>query len=70
MGSLAWQYPELAEEWSPENPVSPWNTKPHGQLDFTPKWVCRNNPEHVWTATTATRIKGGKPCPWCTKKKG
>lgn len=70
MGSLAWQYPELAEEWSPDNPVSPWNTKPHGQLDFTPKWVCRNNPEHVWAATTATRIKGGKPCPWCSKKKG
>jgi hypothetical protein len=64
MGSLAWKHPELAREWSPANPISPWNTKPFGQLDFVPKWVCPNNPQHVWSATVASRLKG-KGCPFC-----
>lgn len=65
MGSLAWKHPDLAAEWSPENPVSPWNTKPFGKLDFTPKWVCRKDPSHVWRATTTSRINKGKNCPYC-----
>ena len=67
MGSLAWKYPQLAAEWSPNNPVSPWNTKPFGTLKFKPEWICSANPEHVWTATTATRINAGKGCPYCEK---
>lgn len=65
MGSLAWKYPDLAREWSPDNPVSPWNTKPYGQLRFTPMWVCSADPNHTWTATVASRIKGKKSCPYC-----
>lgn len=68
MGSLAWNYPSLASEWSPDNPVSPWNTKPFGKLDFTPKWVCSRNPTHTWTAGTAVRINKGRGCPFCEKR--
>lgn len=57
MGSLAWQYPELAREWSPCNPISPWNIKPHSKLDFKPEWVSVSDPSHVWCETVASRIK-------------
>ena len=57
MGSLAWQYPELAREWSPRNPISPWNIKPHSKLDFKPEWVSVSDPSHVWCETVASRIK-------------
>ena len=65
MGSLAWQYPAVARCWSPKNPVSPWNIKPHSQLDFKPEWVCPDNPEHTWSSTVATMIKRGGKCPYC-----
>lgn len=68
MGSLAWKYPQLAAEWSPNNPVSPWNTKPFGKLGFIPEWVCSKNPEHVWRMTTATRINKGRGCPFCGRE--
>ena len=69
MGSLAWTYPQLAAEWSPNNPISPWNIKPFSKLDFTPEWVCSKNPEHVWRMTTNTRINKGRGCPFCEKEK-
>ena len=65
MGSLAWKYPQLAAEWSEENPLSPWNTKPFGKLEFKPKWKCSKDPSHTWSATTSTRINKGKGCPFC-----
>lgn len=68
MGSLAWKYPQLAAEWSPSNPVSPWNTKPFGKLDFTPEWVCSNYPSHIWRMSTSARINGGKGCPFCEEQ--
>ena len=60
--------PELAAEWSPSNPVSPWNTKPFGKLDFTPEWVCSNYPSHIWRMSTSARINGGKGCPFCEER--
>lgn len=68
MGSLAWKYPELAKEWSPANPISPWNIKPFSQLEFIPTWICSTNPNHTWTATITSRTKGRKPCPYCSEK--
>lgn len=65
MGSLAWKYPQLAAEWSPNNPVSPWDTKPFGKLSFMPEWVCSNDHSHVWRMSTSARINGGKGCPFC-----
>lgn len=67
MGSLAWKHPEAARLWSPKNPVSPWNIKPHSTLDFKPEWVCPNNPDHIWTATVATMLKKNGRCPFCSK---
>lgn len=57
MGSLAWRYPELAGEWSPSNPISPWNIKPFSKLDFRPEWVSADEPNHVWKETVASRVK-------------
>lgn len=62
--SLAWEYPSLAAEWDPTNPISPWNTRPHVSLSFVPKWICSNNPNHRWQATMQSRTKGGG-CPEC-----
>lgn len=67
MGSLAWQYPKLASEWGTENPVSPWNIKPHSKLDFKPTWICSKHPSHTWTETVASRIKKNGSCPHCLK---
>ena len=68
MGSLAWKYPQLAAEWSPRNPISPWNIKPFSALGFKPEWVCSQNPNHVWQMTTNLRINKGRGCPFCEKE--
>lgn len=68
MGSLAWKYPQLAAEWSPSNPVSPWNIKPFGKIDFKPEWVCESNPEHVWAMSIALRVNKGRGCPICERE--
>lgn len=65
MGSFAWKYPSLAEQWDPANPTSPWNTKPYGRLTFTPQWICPRNPHHKWRASIASRIRKGSDCPYC-----
>lgn len=65
LNSFAWQYPGLAAEWSPNNPVSPWTIYPGASnLKFIPEWVCRNNPEHIWRAGLAGRVHGSE-CPEC-----
>ena len=65
LNSFAWQYPGIAAEWSPNNPVSPWNIYPGASnLTFVPEWVCKNDSTHVWRAGIASRIRGGE-CPEC-----
>lgn len=64
LDSLAYHFPELGDEWSPENPVSAWQVRPTGHTPFTPKWVCSNNPDHSWTAPLASRA-AGSGCPEC-----
>lgn len=64
LGSLAWMYPEVAEEWSPENPVTPWHVRPSGRITFTPFWVCKTDPGHRWQASITSRANGGQ-CPKC-----
>ncbi len=64
LDSLAYQYPLLAKEWSPRNPVSPWNVRPHGKTLFTPEWICPTDPEHIWTASLTARTNGSD-CPDC-----
>ncbi|MFC3963121.1 zinc-ribbon domain-containing protein [Nocardia jiangsuensis] len=64
LDSLAYQYPLLAREWSPRNPISAWQVRPHGKTTFEPQWVCSDNPDHQWTATLTSRTNGSD-CPDC-----
>lgn len=64
MDSLAYHYPELAAEWSPENPLSAWQIRPTSQTRFIPTWVCSHKPEHVWQVPLASRAAGAG-CPEC-----
>lgn len=64
LDSLAWHFPEVAEEWSPDNDMSPWHVRPATKLAFVPWWVCKTDPSHRWQASAASRTNGGK-CPQC-----
>ncbi len=64
LDSLAWHYPELAQEWSQSNPTSPWHIRPTADLKATPEWICSRDPAHVWQATASSRAQGGA-CPEC-----
>jgi len=62
--SFAWNYPELAEEWSDTNPVTAFHVLPTGRMSFTPDWVCGKIPAHRWSAPLASRVAGAR-CPEC-----
>lgn len=65
LDSLAFHYPEIADEWSSENALSPWHVRPNtSQLVEPPLWVCRRNPAHTWSAMPAVRVNGSQ-CPEC-----
>ncbi|MEU4744758.1 zinc-ribbon domain-containing protein, partial [Actinosynnema sp. NPDC023658] len=64
LGSLAWHDPGLAAEWSPTNPLTAWQVRPHKTTSFTPEWICSTNPTHVWRAPLSTRSNGAE-CPEC-----
>jgi hypothetical protein len=64
LDSLAWEFPEIAAQWSPSNPLSAWMVRPTSALPFTPEWLCSVEPTHRWEATTANRVNGGQ-CPEC-----
>ena len=66
LDSLAWHYPSLAKEWSGNNPVSAWDIRPNGQIDFIPEWVCAVDPTHVWSMPLASRVRGAQ-CPECAE---
>jgi len=67
LDSLAFHFPGLAAEWSPENPVTAWQVRPTGQTSFVPGWVCTANPEHRWQAPLASRTNGSG-CPECREQ--
>jgi hypothetical protein len=64
LGSLAWQDPGLAAEWSPSNPVSAWHVRPYGKTDFEPEWICAINNAHMWPSSLSSRSNGAG-CPEC-----
>lgn len=64
LGSLAWHYPELAEQWGSTNPTTPWHVLPTGKTHFLPTWVCPVDPTHLWQSTVAARVSGAE-CPQC-----
>ena len=63
--SFAWRRPDLASEWSTDNPVSPWCIMPNSKLDFKPLWVCRCDSSHTWRTGIPARMKGRGSCPCC-----
>ncbi|GGJ22755.1 zinc-ribbon domain-containing protein [Paenarthrobacter histidinolovorans] len=64
LGSLAWQDPGLAAEWSPLNPLTAWDVRPHGSTLFVPQWICSANTAHVWRSSLSGRSNGSE-CPEC-----
>lgn len=64
LDSLAWHRPELAAEWSADNPVDAWHVRPSAATPFLPLWVCATDPAHVWQASVASR-SSGSGCPEC-----
>lgn len=63
-------YPHLAEEWSDNNQISPYEVT-YGSSAQKYLWECRTNRSHVWEATPNTRTNGetGSGCPVCSNKK-
>ncbi|MDQ0864783.1 zinc-ribbon domain-containing protein [Arthrobacter globiformis] len=64
LGSLAWQDPGLAAEWSPANPLTAWDVRPHASTPFVPEWICATNTVHVWQSAHSGRSNGAE-CPEC-----
>jgi hypothetical protein len=64
LSSLAYGYPDLAVEWSPNNPATAWQVRAAGRTDFLPEWICSAG--HVWTATLSQRLRG-MTCPECNE---
>lgn len=64
LGSLAWQDPGLAAEWSPASPLTAWDVRPYASTPFVPEWICAINPAHVWTSSLSVRSNGAE-CPEC-----
>lgn len=64
LGSLAWQDPGLAAEWSTTNPLAAWNVRPHASTAFVPEWICATETKHVWRSPLSSRSSGSE-CPEC-----
>ena len=65
LDSLAYHYPDVAQEWAPENALSAWHVRPTTTtLAETPWWICRRDPKHRWQAPPSARINGAG-CPEC-----
>jgi len=62
LNSIGWRYPELANEWSPSNDISPWHVRASHNILLN--WICANNKDHIWDARLVSRIKGSM-CPYC-----
>lgn len=63
--SLAYHHPDLAAEWSPDNPMTAWQVRPSSNV-ITPTWVCSADPAHIFMMALASRTKGGT-CPECSE---
>lgn len=65
---LASRYPSIAEEWSPENEMTPEEVT-YGSSKTSIYWVCRTDSRHTWKASPNSRTNMGTGCPICTNKK-
>lgn len=65
LDSLAYHYPDIAEEWSHENALTPWHVRPNAtNFIEAPWWVCSTDSSHTWQATPGSRVNGST-CPMC-----
>ena len=64
--SLAVKYPELANEWSNRNDMTPDNISTGSGQKI--KWICPKCKEE-YLATIHNRIKNNSNCPYCSNKK-
>jgi len=67
--NLAVKFPDLAEEWHPDNPKGPEEYSYGSEARV--KWKCKNDPCgcHVWEARIYNRAGGGKGCPFCSRQR-
>ena len=61
VNDLATVHPNLAEEWSPQNDISPTIVSVHSGKRVA--WVCKQG--HEWFATVCGRVRGFG-CPYCS----
>lgn len=60
-------YPEVAFEFHPtkNNGLKPEEVWPQSNDIFW--WLCKNEPDHEWSAAAYNRTHNGTKCPFCTK---
>jgi len=59
--NLAVEYPELAKEWHPDNPLPPDSYRAHSAYEAL--WLCSFQ-QHAWRAAIYSRARG-HGCPFC-----
>ena len=63
-------HPELLDEWdyneNEKKGITPQNIT-YGNSSIKVFWICKNNPEHKWTATVASRVRG-TGCIFCAEE--
>ncbi len=64
---LATLFPNLAEEWSPENTIEADEISPESPKKV--KWVCQKHPGHKWEANINLRTRNKSGCPYCANQK-
>ena len=65
---LASRYPDIAEEWSPENEMTPEEVT-YGSSKTSISWVCSKDSSHTWKASPNSRTNMGAGCPICNNKR-
>ncbi|UWM78896.1 zinc-ribbon domain-containing protein (plasmid) [Rhizobium sp. WSM4643] len=63
-GSVSDHYPWVYDVWNPENRLGPdaFHVKSHRVV----KWICAANPDHLYEASIADRMRSGRMgCPFC-----
>ncbi len=60
-GSLAEERPDLLNQWSPDNELSPFSVSSCSHKKAL--WICDKG--HSWSATIKNRVLAGSKCPYC-----
>ena len=63
--SLARIYPQISQEWHPDNELKPTEVLPGSHKKFN--WLCPNG--HKYTTAVYNRTLANQNCPYCSGKK-